>query len=263
MIEVKDVVKQLPNGKQLLKGITFQAKKGDFIGILGPSGAGKTVTMRCLNGLTQPTSGHIYLRSNGKTNDLTCCKGKALRELRQKIGIVFQGFNLVKRLSVIENVMIGRLGQINPLRSLTYGFTNAEAEEALHALEKVKIGHLAYRKVASLSGGEQQRVAIARAIFQKPYMLLADEPIANLDPSNAKKIMKLLKPLAKDMPIIGVFHQPEIAAKYCNRIIAIKEGKVVYDGDTNLSEDLLVEIYGEELQQIEETSTSQEQLVYS
>lgn len=258
MIEVKDIAKELPNGKQILKGITFQAKKGDFVGILGPSGAGKTVTMRCLNGLTRPTSGHINIHTNGETKDLTTLKGRSLRELRQKIGIVFQGFNLVKRLSVLDNVMIGRLGQINSLRSLTYGFTNDEAHEALEALDKVKIRHLANRKVSSLSGGEQQRVAIARAIFQQPYMLLADEPIANLDPSNAKKIMKLLKPLAKEMPIIGVFHQPEMAAKYCNRIIAIKEGKVVYDGDTNISESLLAEIYGEELQQIEEAAKAPE-----
>ena len=261
MIEVKDVIKQLPNGKQILKGITFKVDKGDFVGILGPSGAGKTVTMRCLNGLTRPTSGQIFIDTNGVRKDLTCCKGRALRELRQKIGIVFQGFNLVKRLSVLDNVMIGRLGQINSLRSLTYGFTNDEAHEAIEALEKVKISHLANRKVSSLSGGEQQRVAIARAIFQKPYMLLADEPIANLDPSNAKKIMKLLKPLAEEMPIIGVFHQPEMAAKYCNRIIAIKEGKVVYDGPSNISEDLLVEIYGEELQQLEEKVNTPE-LVY-
>ncbi len=262
MIEVKDVVKSLPNGKQILNGITFQAKKGDFIGILGPSGAGKTVTMRCLNGLTKPTSGNIYIHSKGETKDLTSCNGKSLRELRQKIGIVFQGFNLVKRLSVLDNVMIGRLGQINTLRSLLYGFTDAEAQEALEALEKVKISHLAHRKVASLSGGEQQRVAIARAIFQKPYMLLADEPIANLDPSNAKKIMKLLKPLAEEMPIIGVFHQPEIAAKYCNRIIAIQEGRIVYDGDSKISDDLLAEIYGEELQQLED-ATHTPDLAYS
>lgn len=258
MIEVKDIVKKLPNGKQILNGITFKVEKGDFVGILGPSGAGKTVTMRCLNGLTRPTSGQIFIDTAGERVDLTCCKGKAMRALRQRIGIVFQGFNLVKRLSVLENVMVGRLGQINAFRSMTYGFTDDEAHEALEALEKVKISHLANRKVASLSGGEQQRVAIARAIFQNPYMLLADEPIANLDPRNAKKIMKLLKPLASEMPIIGVFHQPEIAAKYCNRIIAIQQGKVVYDGDSNISESLLAEIYGDELQQIEEASNTPE-----
>lgn len=263
MIEVKEVTKSLPNGKQILKGISFKAEKGDFIGILGPSGAGKTVTMRCLNGLTKPSSGSILIQTNGVTQDLACCNGKSLRHIRQRIGIIFQGFNLVKRLSVLENVMVGRLGQINSFRSLLYGFSNSEAEEALEALEKVKIAHLAHRKVASLSGGEQQRVAIARAIFQKPYLLLADEPIANLDPNNAKKIMKLLRPLAEEMPVIGVFHQPEIAAKYCTRIIAIKEGRVIYDGSPKVSDTLLADIYGEELFQLEELVEQQPQLAVS
>ncbi|MEM7108754.1 MAG: phosphonate ABC transporter ATP-binding protein [Bacteroidota bacterium] len=263
MIEVKEVTKSLPNGKRILKGVSFKAEKGDFIGILGPSGAGKTVTMRCLNGLTKPSTGSILIQTNGVTKDLACCNGKSLRHIRQKIGIIFQGFNLVKRLSVLDNVMVGRLGQINSFRSLFYGFSNAEAEEALEALEKVKIAHLAYRKVASLSGGEQQRVAIARAIFQKPYILLADEPIANLDPSNAKKIMKLLRPLAEEMPVIGVFHQPEIAAKYCTRIIAIKDGNVIYDGSPKVSDELLADIYGEELFQLDELVEQQSQLVVS
>lgn len=252
MIEVKHITKSLPDGKQLLKGISFVAEKGDFIGILGPSGAGKTLTMRCLNGLTKPSSGHIYVNYENRIKDISKCRGRELREMRQKIGVIFQGFNLVKRLSVLDNVMIGRLGQINSLRSLFYGFTDSEAKEALQALENVKIAHLAHRKVASLSGGEMQRVAIARAIFQNPVMLLADEPIANLDPSNAKKIMKLLKPLAQEMPVIGVFHQPKIASEYCNRIIAIKNGIVVYDGSPNLSEKKLEEIYGEEFNALEE-----------
>jgi phosphonate transport system ATP-binding protein len=115
------------------------------------------------------------------------------------------------------------------------------------ALEKVNMEHLANNKVSSLSGGEKQRVGIARAIFQKPNLLLADEPISNLDPKNAKLIMKLIKPLAEEIPVIGVFHQPEMTAKYCTRVIAIKEGKIIYDGEPNLSESQLSEIYGEEL----------------
>lgn len=251
MIEVKNITKSTKEGRQILKGISFTANKGDFIGILGPSGAGKTLTMRCLNGLTKPTTGEIIIDIDGKKHDITKYKGKELRKLRQKIGVVFQGFNLVKRLSVVENVMIGKLGQINQFRSLFKGFNDDEAEKAVEALQKVKIAKLAGRKVASLSGGEMQRVAIARAIFQEPVILLADEPIANLDPTNAKKIMKRLKPLSKEMPVIGVFHQPEIAAKYCNRIIALKDGQVFYDGDSNITESFLEEIYGDELQEIE------------
>ncbi|GAB1857658.1 phosphonate ABC transporter ATP-binding protein [Flavobacteriaceae bacterium MHTCC 0001] len=251
MIEVKNITKSTKEGRQILKGISFKANKGDFIGILGPSGAGKTLTMRCLNGLTKPTTGEILININGEEHDIAKYKGKQLRKLRQKIGVVFQGFNLVKRLSVVENVMIGKLGQINQFRSLFKGFNDAEAQTALEALDKVKIEQLAGRKVGSLSGGEMQRVAIARAIFQKPVILLADEPIANLDPSNAKKVMKRLKPLSQEMPVIGVFHQPEIAAKYCNRIIALKDGKIFYDGNSDISESMLEDIYGDELQEIE------------
>jgi phosphonate transport system ATP-binding protein len=148
--------------------------------------------------------------------------------------------------------MIGRLGQINTLRSLLYGFTDQEAEEAQKALDKVKIADKAQSRTGSLSGGEMQRVAIARAIFQSPTLLLADEPISNLDPSNAKTIMKLIRPLSENIPVVGVFHQPEMTAKYCTRVIAIKDGKVVYDGDPKLSNKKLEEIYGEELGQLDQ-----------
>ena len=170
--------------------------------------------------------------------------------------MIFQGFHLVKRLTALENVMIGRLGQMNTLRSLFYGFTDKEAEQALAALEQVKIARLAGSKLSGMSGGEMQRVAIARAIFQRPSLLLADEPISSLDPSNAKSIMKLIRPLSENIPVIGVFHQPEMTAKYCTRVIAIKDGKVIYDGDPQLSVDKLIEIYGEELRQIETASNA-------
>lgn len=250
MIEVNNITKSTKEGRQILKGISFTADKGDFVGILGPSGAGKTLTMRCLNSLTKPTTGNITIEIDGTKYDMTKCKGKELRLLRQKIGVVFQGFNLVRRLTALENVMIGKLGQINQFRSLFRGFTDEEAALAHEALERMKIGDLAHRKVSSLSGGEMQRVAIARAVFQEPVILLADEPIANLDPKNAKKIMKRLKPLSEEMPVIGVFHQPQLAAKYCNRIIALKDGSIFYDGKPELSEDFLEEIYGDELQQL-------------
>ncbi|MFV0248107.1 MAG: phosphonate ABC transporter ATP-binding protein [Tenacibaculum sp.] len=256
MISVENITKSTKDGRQILKGISFKAKKGDFIGILGPSGAGKTLTMRCINGLTKPTTGKIIIDIDGEKHDITKYKGKKMRFMHQKIGVVFQGFNLVKRLSVLENVIIGKLGQINQFRSLFLGFNDKEFEKALEVLKKVKISKLANREVSSLSGGEMQRVAIARAIFQEPVILLADEPIANLDPSNAKKIMKWLKPLSKEMPVIGVFHQPEIASKCCNRIIALKDGKIFYDGNSDISESMLEEIYGDQLQEIE-NQTSQ------
>ncbi|QEM08984.1 phosphonate ABC transporter ATP-binding protein [Mucilaginibacter rubeus] len=253
MIEVKGLTKTLPNGRKLLNGIDFTVKKGEFVGILGPSGAGKTLTLRCLNGLLKPDAGSVLVEDeHGKKHDICQISKKQLRHVRERIGVIFQGYHLVKRLSVLENVMIGRLGQISTIRSLVYGFTDKEAEEALLALEKVKMAHLAQNRTGSLSGGEMQRVAIARAIFQSPTLLLADEPISNLDPSNAKVIMKLIRPLSENIPVVGVFHQPEMTAKYCTRVIAIKDGQVVYDGDPKLSNKTLEDIYGEELAQMEQ-----------
>lgn len=248
MLEVNHIEKHLPNGKKLLKGISFRAQKGEFVAILGPSGAGKSLTMRCLNGLMKPSVGEVWITfSDGRRVNVSAAEGKTLRDIRQKIGMVFQGFHLVGRLSAIENVMMGRLGKIPATRSLIYGFTDEEAEEALSYLEKVKIRDLAFRRVNTLSGGEMQRVAVARAMYQKPSIILADEPIANLDPSNARSIMKLLQPMSKEMPIVGVFHQPEIAAEFCTRVVAIKSGEVVYNGDPHLTPEQLASIYGEEL----------------
>ncbi len=253
MLEVKNLTKTLPNGRRLLDGISFKVKKGEFVGILGSSGAGKTLTLRCLNGLLKPDSGSVIIRDeHDRPLDICKINKRELRRVRQKIGVIFQGYHLVKRLSALENVMIGKLGQINTFRSLFYGFTDTEAEQALKALDKVKMSELAGSMTGNLSGGEMQRVAIARAIFQSPTLLLADEPISNLDPSNAKTIMKMIKPLSEHMPVIGVFHQPEMTAKYCSRVIAIKEGKIIYDGDPKLSNKRLEEIYGEELELIEQ-----------
>lgn len=251
MLHVENLTKKLPDGRALLDGIGFQVKRGEFVGILGASGAGKSLTLRCILGLTRADGGSArFQASDGRTFELTTCKGRAQREARRRMGVIFQGFNLVKRLRVLDNVMIGRLGQINPLRSWLYGFTDAEAAEAMAALRAVKMDALADRVTGSLSGGEMQRVAIARAIFQKPSLYLADEPIASLDPSNSLAIMKLLQPLARETPVIGVFHQPEMTARFCTRVIAIKQGRVVYDGVPELSHRRLEEIYGDELIQV-------------
>jgi phosphonate transport system ATP-binding protein len=253
MLEVKNLTKVLPNGRKVLDGISFKVRKGEFVGILGPSGAGKTLTLRCLNGLLKPDAGEVIIDDgNGNKHDICKISKRELRHVRERIGVIFQGYHLVKRLSALENVMIGRLGQISTFRSLIYGFTDVEAQEALLALEQVKIAQLAGSRTGNLSGGEMQRVAIARAIFQSPTLLLADEPISNLDPSNAKVIMKMIRPLSEKIPVVGVFHQPEMTAKYCTRVIAIKEGKVVYDGDPKLTNKQLVDIYGDELEQIEQ-----------
>ncbi len=253
MLHVENLRKILPDGKVLLDGVSLRLERGEFVGVLGASGAGKSLTLRCILGLTKADGGSATLHSEacgGRTYDLLACKGREQRNCRRRMGVIFQGFNLVKRLRVIDNVMIGRLARIHPLRSWLYGFTDAEAVEALEALRRVKMDTYADRVTGSLSGGEMQRVAIARAIFQKPAIYLADEPIASLDPSNSLAIMKLLAPLARETPVIGVFHQPEMTARFCTRVVAIKKGRVVYDGDPRLSHDQLQEIYGDELMQV-------------
>ena len=253
MLHVDNLTKKLPDGRLLLDGISFKVSLGEFVGILGASGAGKSLTLRCILGLTKADGGTATLHTEscgGKSYDLLACKGREQRNCRRRMGVIFQGFNLVKRLRVLDNVMIGRLARIHPLRSWLYGFTDAEAAEALEALRRVKMDMHADRITGSLSGGEMQRVAIARVIFQKPAIYLADEPIAALDPSNSLGIMKLLAPLAHETPVVGVFHQPEMTARFCTRVIAIKAGRVVYDGDPRLSHDQLQDIYGDELMQV-------------
>ena len=244
MLAIRNISKKLPDGRLLFKDISFEVKKGEFIGVLGESGVGKTVLLRCINGLTKPDVGEVVLNGDGEPQRINGKKGKELRAIRRKIGMIFQGSILVKRLSVLENVLLGKLGWISTARSVFYGFTDEEVSEALQSLNKVGIQSLAHRRAETLSGGEMQRVAIARTIFQKPHLLLADEPVSNLDPKNTEIVLDFLKPLTQDMAIIGVFHSPNLVAQYCTRAIGMKNGAIVYDGSPHLSEEDLRAIYG-------------------
>jgi len=231
MLTVSSIVKSLPSGKRLINNVSFKVTKGEFVSILGSSGAGKSLTLRCITGLTQPDQGEITLVSpRNESYPTTNVTARQLRKARRHIGVMFQGSNLVKRLSVLENVMIGRLGQINPIRSWLRGFLDTEAREAMAALDRVRMTSFAGRLAGSLSGGEMQRVAIARAVYQSPLIYLADEPISSLDPRNAEAIMSLLQPLAQETPVLGAFHQPELVARYCTRVIGMRNGRIVYDG---------------------------------
>jgi phosphonate transport system ATP-binding protein len=187
----------------------------------------------------------VFTGESGKSYRTTATTPKELRRARRNIGFIFQGCNLVRRLSVLDNVMIGRLGRIHPLRSWLYGFTDQEAREAMEALDRVGMADFASRLSGSLSGGEMQRVAIARAIYQKPLLYLADEPIAALDPKNTETIMSLLEPLARENPILGAFHQPEVVSRYCTRAIALHKGRIIFDGAARLSAAQLASIYGD------------------
>jgi phosphonate transport system ATP-binding protein len=262
MLYVDGLTKKLPGGRLLLDRVSFSVKPGEFVGILGASGAGKSLTLRCILGLTHADGGRATMVTPaGEEFSLTAISGRRLREARRRMGVIFQGFNLVKRLRVLDNVMIGRLGEMSPWRSWFYGFNDTEAAEALEALRRVKMDTHAERITGTLSGGEMQRVAIARAMFQRPAIFLADEPIASLDPANSLAIMKLLQPLARTTPVLGVFHQPEMTARFCTRVIGIKQGRVIYDGDPALSHAQLEEIYGEELMQIQKAVPAHEPAV--
>lgn len=251
MIKVIGITKKLKSGKKLLDNISFEVKKGEFVGIIGASGAGKTLTLKSLIGLMEITSGEVWVNNDdNQLFNIYKTKGVLLKKIRSKIALIFQGYHLVQRSTVLENVLMGRLGNISVWRSLIIGFNDLEKNEAMKALERVNMQSFSKSKVSSLSGGEKQRVAIARAIFQQPNLLLADEPISNLDPKNAKSIMSLLKELSIFFPVIGVFHQPDLCAKYCTRVIAIKDGKLYYDGKPDLNEKELEEVYGEELSSI-------------
>ncbi|MEM7672646.1 MAG: phosphonate ABC transporter ATP-binding protein [Verrucomicrobiota bacterium] len=256
MLEVNNLTKTVKNGKSILNGITFRVEAGEFVGVLGPSGAGKSLSIRCVLGLTKASSGDIYFEDNkDRIYHLTQLSGKKLRYARMKMGVIFQGSNLVRRLTVLENVMLGRLARIPAWRSWLYGFTDAEARRAMKALNQIGMGEYAGRLTGSLSGGEMQRVAIARAINQNPALYIADEPVSSLDPKNARSIMRLLAPLAAEKGVLGVFHQPDLVAKYCTRMIGLRNGKVIYDGVPSSDSDLLREIYGEELDELADISS--------
>ncbi len=250
-LTVDGIIKVLPNGKKLLDGVSFEVGPGEFVAILGPSGAGKSLTLRSLLGLLQPSGGKVIWRTpEGRIYDTSIMNPASLRELRRSLGTIFQGLNLVKQLTVLENVMMGRLGFMTPLRSWVLGFNDRQAAAAWEALRQVGVEEHAARRVGELSGGEMQRVAIARAIYQDPWFFLADEPVSSLDPRNASGIMRLLAPLAKQSPVLGVFHQPVLAAGYCTRFIGIREGRVVYDGPPDTGDAVLARIYGNELDDI-------------
>ncbi|GIP44732.1 phosphonates import ATP-binding protein PhnC [Paenibacillus sp. J45TS6] len=243
MIEFMNVQKTYPNGTTALSNINLKIEQGEFVAVIGLSGAGKSTLIRCINRMHDITEGQLLVDHV----DVSKLRGKQIRRFRRRIGMIFQSFNLVNRISVIKNVLVSFVPDLSIWRKLTGIFTKEQKLLALEALDKVGILDKAYIRVDQLSGGQQQRVALARTLAQNPDIILADEPIASLDPVTSKIVMEDFKRINQTMNISVIMniHHVEIALEYANRIIGVREGKIVFDGaPTEVSERILNNIYG-------------------
>lgn len=250
MLEVEHLTKIYEDGTRALSDVSFQVGEGEFVVLLGLSGSGKSTLLRCINRLVEPTAGRVIF--NGV--DVTAASGAELSRVRRSIGMIFQQFNLVERSSVLTNVLAGRLGYLNPLTTAVGVFPKEEVARALRNLERVGIADKAYNRARSLSGGQQQRVGIARALMQEPKLILADEPVASLDPVLAHNILGYLERLNREdgLSVICSLHIPSWARRYGTRILALKEGRLVYDGlAAALDRERFREIYGPEAEDVE------------
>ena len=239
MLEINNLKKTFDNRTEALNGVNLKVKKGEFLSILGPSGSGKTTLLRSINGLESIDNGKISFENEKINKD-------NLPEVQKKTGMIFQEFNLVNNLSAINNVLTGLLNSSSKFLSMFYLFTKKQKLEALKALETVGLLNKAYERVDELSGGQRQRIGIARAIIKRPKLLLADEPVASLDPKAANLIMSLLKKINKEFEITVIcnLHQVELASKYSDRIIGLLEGEIMFDKTaSNINKTAISEIY--------------------
>ena len=252
MLRIEHLTKVYPNGTVALKDVSFEVKDGEFLVIIGLSGSGKSTLLRCINRLIEPTEGHIFWDAT----DITAASQADLLHIRRGIGMVFQQFNLVKRSSVLTNVLTGRLGYANPWLSLLGIWSSADRERALKALARVGIGDKAASRADALSGGQQQRVGIARALMQEPRIILADEPVASLDPVLSHSILQYLEQLNKEgITVLCSLHFLDLVHRYATRVIALKDGVKVFEGQPNeIDRAKFKEIYGEEAQEVRAAS---------
>ena len=228
MLEINDLKKTFENGSPALKGVNLKINKGEFVSILGPSGSGKTTLLRTINGLEDSSGGEIYF-DNKRVDKNT------ILEVQKKTGMIFQEFNLVNNLSAINNVLTGLLNSSNKFLSLFYLFSKNQKIKALRSLETVGLLEKSYSRSDELSGGQRQRIGIARAIIKKPLLLLADEPVASLDPKAANLILSLLKRINQDFgtTILCNLHQVDLAKKYSDRIVGLMDGKIIFDENSS------------------------------
>ena len=253
ILEIEDLHKFYDDTTPVLRGINLAVRRGEFVGIIGLSGSGKSTLLRCINRLVEPTSGRIRIprslvngKADGMLADVVRFKQSELRLLRRKTGMIFQQFNIVKRLSVIENVLSGGLGYQSLLRSTLRRFTREERRKALTNLKRVGLLGHAYRRADELSGGEQQRVAIARTLMQEPALILADEPVSSLDPKLSRVVLDILKRVCREDGITALvsLHTLELTREYADRIVGLKNGQIVFDGSAGeLTDSVVEEIY--------------------
>jgi len=245
VLVIENLTKIYDNGFKALDNVSFEVPDGQFIALIGLSGSGKSTLLRCINRLIEPTDGRIIW--NGQ--DITAVQDEEIPKVRRRMGMIFQQFNLVKRNSVLTNVLAGRLGYTPPIYSFINYFPSNDKKKALANLERVGIGSQAYKRASDLSGGQQQRVAIARALMQDPELMLADEPVASLDPATSHSVMKYLELLNKEdgLTIISSLHFLSLARAYADRVIALKDGKLEFDGlPKDINNERFKEIYGED-----------------
>jgi phosphonate transport system ATP-binding protein len=245
MLRIDSLHKRYRTGDEALRGVSFTVPSGQILGLIGPSGSGKSTLIRCVNRLVEPTAGEIFLDDM----ELSALSRAELRKARRRIGMIFQEFALVERLTVMENVLSGRLGYVPFWRSFARRYPAADIDKAFALLERVGVLDQADKRADALSGGQRQRVGIARALEQDPELLLIDEPTASLDPKTSRQIMRLIREVCaeRNLPAIINIHDVLLAQAFVDRIVGLRAGEVVFDGlPAGLSPEILTRIYGEE-----------------
>jgi phosphonate transport system ATP-binding protein len=247
ILEVRDLhARYSASGPEILKGVSFNVEDDDFFAIIGPSGAGKSTLIRCINRLVEPSGGEVIFCGT----EITKLPGRQLRVMRRDIGMIFQEFNLIDRMSVMDNVLSGRLGYTGNLRSLFRTFPRADIQHALELLDRVGLLDHVDKRADELSGGQRQRVGIARALMQNPKLLLVDEPTSALDPKISREVMALIKQMATELkvPCLCNIHDVQLAMEFCNKIIGLQDGIKMFDGPTGeMGQAELNEIYAMEV----------------